>query len=134
MLTEKEYGGVPPLAAMVQPAYAWPCVPPGHEVVVIAKEPPDDVIVTLAVDVVELQPANPKQANRRIAIEQRFSTHEWGLRGRSLFLQNELAEFMRFLLLSLSGPVYRMLQETCCASGHTFSHTEKAWKIALFVP
>jgi hypothetical protein len=41
----------------VQPAYAVPCVPPGQEVVVIAKEPPDEppdpVTVTFVVDVAE---------------------------------------------------------------------------------
>jgi len=44
---------VPPLAAIVQPAYAAPCVPPGHEVVVIISAPPDAMIVTIAVEVVE---------------------------------------------------------------------------------
>ena len=38
---------------MVQPTYAAPCVPPGHEVVVIASEPPEVDTVTFAVDVVE---------------------------------------------------------------------------------
>ena len=38
---------------IVQPAYAEPCVPLGHEVVVIANGPPDAVTVTFAVDVVE---------------------------------------------------------------------------------
>jgi hypothetical protein len=47
------YGGVPPLAAIVQPAYAACCVPPGHEVVVIFKVPPDAVTVTFAVEVAE---------------------------------------------------------------------------------
>ena len=47
------YGGEPPLATIVQPAYAAPCVPPGHEVVVIANGPPDAVTVTFAVDVAE---------------------------------------------------------------------------------
>jgi|HubBroStandDraft_2_1064218.scaffolds.fasta_scaffold2499141_1 hypothetical protein len=37
----------------MQPAYAAPCVPPGHEVVVIANEPLDAVTVTFAVDVAE---------------------------------------------------------------------------------
>ena len=46
------YGGVPPVAAIVQPAYAAPCVPLGQEVVVIANEPPDAVTVTFTVDVV----------------------------------------------------------------------------------
>jgi len=53
VLTEYAYGGEPPLATIVQPAYAAPCVPPGHEVVVIANGPPDAVTVTFAVDVVE---------------------------------------------------------------------------------
>ena len=44
---------MPPLAAIVQPAYAAPCVPPGHEVVVIFNRPPDVVTVTFAVDVTE---------------------------------------------------------------------------------
>jgi hypothetical protein len=38
---------------MVQPEYAAPCVPPGHEVVVIANGPPDAVTVTFAVEVTE---------------------------------------------------------------------------------
>ncbi len=37
----------------MQPAYAEPWVPPGHEVVVIANGPPDAVTVTCAVAVVE---------------------------------------------------------------------------------
>jgi hypothetical protein len=37
----------------VQPAYTVPCVPLGHEVVVIANGPPDAVTVTFAVAVVE---------------------------------------------------------------------------------
>ena len=44
---------MPPLATIVQPAYAAPCVPPGHVVVVIANGPPVDVTVTFAVAVVE---------------------------------------------------------------------------------
>jgi hypothetical protein len=44
---------VPPLAAIVQPAYAVPCVPPGQVVVVIVNGPPGAVTVTFAVDVVE---------------------------------------------------------------------------------
>jgi hypothetical protein len=47
------YGGVPPVAEIVQPAYAAPCVPLGHELVVIASEPPEAVTVTFAVDVAE---------------------------------------------------------------------------------
>ena len=38
---------------IVQPAYAEPWVPPGHEVVVIVNGPPDAVTVTFAVDGVE---------------------------------------------------------------------------------
>jgi hypothetical protein len=53
VLTEKVYGGVPPLATIVQPAYAAPCVPLGHEVVSIANGPPGAVTVTFAVDVVK---------------------------------------------------------------------------------
>ena len=37
----------------MQPAYAEPCVPPGHEVVVIASGPPDAATVTFAVAVLE---------------------------------------------------------------------------------
>jgi hypothetical protein len=51
VLTLKEYGGVPPLAVIVQPAYAVFCVPPGHVVVVIESVPPDAVTVTVAVAV-----------------------------------------------------------------------------------
>ncbi|MGA7930840.1 MAG: hypothetical protein WCA20_33215 [Candidatus Sulfotelmatobacter sp.] len=40
----------------MQPAYAAPCVPPGHEVVAIANGPPDAVTVTFAADVVEPDP------------------------------------------------------------------------------
>ena len=47
------YGGAPPVATIVQPEYTWPCVPPGHEVVVIDKGPPAAVIVTSAVAVAE---------------------------------------------------------------------------------
>jgi len=43
----------PPLAAIVQPAYAAPWVPPGHDVVVIDNGPPDAPTVTFAVDVAE---------------------------------------------------------------------------------
>jgi len=53
VLTEKVYGGAPPLATMVQPAYAAPWVPPGHEVVRIVKAPPGAATVTFAVEVVE---------------------------------------------------------------------------------
>ena len=38
---------------MVQPAYAAPCVPPGHVVVVIESGPPAAVTVTFAVAVAE---------------------------------------------------------------------------------
>jgi hypothetical protein len=37
----------------VQPAYAAPWIPLGHEAVVIANGPPDAVTVTFAVDVAE---------------------------------------------------------------------------------
>jgi hypothetical protein len=37
----------------VQPAYAAPWVPLGHEVVVIVNGPPDAVTVTFAMDVVD---------------------------------------------------------------------------------
>ena len=40
------------MATIVQPAYASPCVPLGHEVVVIASAPPVAVTVTIAVAVV----------------------------------------------------------------------------------
>ena len=53
VLSEYVYGGVPPLATIVQPAYAASCVPPGHEVVVIDNGPPDAVMVTFAVAVTE---------------------------------------------------------------------------------
>jgi len=53
VLSEYVYGGVPPLAAIVQPAYAAPCFPPGHDVVVIANGPPEAVTVTFAVALVE---------------------------------------------------------------------------------
>jgi hypothetical protein len=55
VLTEKEYGGVPPVAEIVQPAYGEPCVPPEHEDVVIRKLPcePPVVTVTVAVEVIE---------------------------------------------------------------------------------
>jgi hypothetical protein len=55
-LTENVYGGAPPVATIVQPSYADPCVPAGHEVVVMVKEPPPpppDVTVTVAVAVLE---------------------------------------------------------------------------------
>jgi hypothetical protein len=51
--TENVYGGTPPLAAIVQPAYDAFCVPPGHEVVVIASGPLDEVTVTFTVAVVD---------------------------------------------------------------------------------
>jgi hypothetical protein len=55
VLTENVYGKEPPLAEIVQPAYAAPCVPPGHEVVIIVNGPPvlTGLTLTLAVDVVE---------------------------------------------------------------------------------
>ena len=55
LVTEKVYGGNPPLAAIVQPKYAETCVPPGQDVVAIARFPPlpAAVTVTFTVDVVE---------------------------------------------------------------------------------
>lgn len=53
VLTENVYGGEPPLATIVQPAYAAPCVPLGHDEVVIVNEPLDAVTVTFAVTEVE---------------------------------------------------------------------------------
>jgi hypothetical protein len=38
-LTENEYGGVPPVTPIVQPAYAVPCVPSGQDVVVTVSAP-----------------------------------------------------------------------------------------------
>jgi hypothetical protein len=54
VLTEKVYGKEPPLAEIVQPAYAVAWVPPGHALVVIVNGPPAlaAVTVTVAVDVV----------------------------------------------------------------------------------
>jgi hypothetical protein len=56
VLKEYVYGGDPPLATMVQPAYALPCVPPGHDVVSIVRVPPDAVTETFAVAVVDPEP------------------------------------------------------------------------------
>lgn len=53
VLIEKVYGGEPPVADMVQPAYADPCVPPGHDVVVICNGPPAAAMLTVAVAVAE---------------------------------------------------------------------------------
>lgn len=53
MLTENVYGGTPPLAVIVQPAYAAPCVPLGQEVVVIVSGPPEAATVTFAVAVAD---------------------------------------------------------------------------------
>jgi hypothetical protein len=44
---------VPPLAEIVQPVYAAPCVPAGHEVVFIVSGLPLAVTVTFAVAVVD---------------------------------------------------------------------------------
>lgn len=46
---------MPPVTEIVQPAYAEPCVPPGHEEVLIVSVPPEPpvVTVTLAVEVLE---------------------------------------------------------------------------------
>jgi hypothetical protein len=38
---------------MVQPAYAWPCVPTGQDVVVMDNGPPGEDMLTCAVEVVE---------------------------------------------------------------------------------
>ncbi|HTT34043.1 MAG TPA: hypothetical protein VMH48_10615 [Methylomirabilota bacterium] len=52
--TENAYGGEPPLAVMVQPEYAAPCVPPGQEMLEIVSAPPEDVVtVTVACAVFE---------------------------------------------------------------------------------
>jgi hypothetical protein len=53
VLMEYVYGGEPPLATIVQPVYALPCVPLGHDVVSIVSVPPDAVTVTCAVAVAE---------------------------------------------------------------------------------
>jgi hypothetical protein len=45
VLTENVYGGVPPLAESVQPAYAVPCVPPGHDVVAKRSEPDAQLVL-----------------------------------------------------------------------------------------
>ena len=58
MFNANEYGGVPPVTWIVQPAYAEPCVPPGQDVVVIASAPcvlplelpEDDVLPLLLVE------------------------------------------------------------------------------------
>jgi len=55
-LNEKEYGGVPPVAEIVQPAYAAPCVPPGHEVVVTLSGPPALTVATETVVVEVIEP------------------------------------------------------------------------------
>jgi hypothetical protein len=52
-LTEYAYGGNPPLAAMVHPAYACPCVPPGQELVVMVSASPGPSTVIFADAVVE---------------------------------------------------------------------------------
>ena len=53
VLTENVYGGEPPVAVIVHPAYAVPCVPPGHEPVVIISWPPGATMLTCAVAVVD---------------------------------------------------------------------------------
>jgi hypothetical protein len=55
VLTEKVYGGVPPVAEMVQPAYEEPCVPAGHVVVMMESGPLElpELTVTLAVELEE---------------------------------------------------------------------------------
>jgi hypothetical protein len=57
VLTENVYGGVPPLAAIVHPVYADPCVPPGHDEVVIVRGPPPPLVVTVTLAVFVLEPA-----------------------------------------------------------------------------
>jgi len=57
-LNEKVYGGVPPVAEIVQPAYAAPCVPPGHEVVVMISGPP---ALTVATETVVLEVVEPEE-------------------------------------------------------------------------
>jgi hypothetical protein len=54
-MNEKAYGKVPPVAEIVQPAYADPWVPSGHEVVVMISGPPalTAATVTVALEVVE---------------------------------------------------------------------------------
>jgi hypothetical protein len=52
------YGNVPPVAETVQPAYALPCVPPGHEVVVMVSGPP---ALTAATVTVTLEDTDPKE-------------------------------------------------------------------------
>ena len=95
MLTEKVYGGEPPLAAMVQPAYAESCVPPGHELVVIANEPLEPVPEDEFDEAFEPQPARPTQANGARTNAQRSSPKERSLRELRPFLRDELAESMR---------------------------------------
>jgi hypothetical protein len=102
---EKAYGGEPPLAARAQPAYAKPCVPPGHEVVVIANvvgaEPvPEDEFD----EVFELQPAKPAQANGARTNAQRSSPKERSFRELKPFLREKLAESMRPPLVRLTRP------------------------------
>jgi hypothetical protein len=50
------YGEEPPLAEIVQPAYATPWIPPGHEVVVINNGPPALAAVTVTVAVAVIVP------------------------------------------------------------------------------
>ncbi len=101
MLAEKVYGGEPPLAAIVQPAYAEPCVPPGHEVVVIANVVVDEPVPGDEFDeVFEPQPAKPTQANGAQAIgtrinAQRSSPKERRFRELRQFLGGKPAESMR---------------------------------------
>lgn len=42
---------------MVQPVYAWPCVPPGHELVVSVNEPDDPPEFTVTLSVAVADPA-----------------------------------------------------------------------------
>lgn len=61
------YGGEPPLATIVQPAYACPWVPPGQEVVTIDRGPPLAVTATWAVAVVE--PEEPVAVRVYVVVE-----------------------------------------------------------------
>ena len=53
--TENVYGGVPPVAVIVQPTYDEPCVPAGQVDVAMSSAPPEppEVTVTFAVEVLE---------------------------------------------------------------------------------
>jgi hypothetical protein len=80
---------------MVQPTYAEPCVPPGHEVVVIANELPEPVPEDEFDEVFEPQPARRTQANGARTNAQRSSPKDRSFRELRPFLRDELAESMR---------------------------------------